>query len=131
MYNTLSAVTKGDKMLKNVKEFIDKFEFGVLDSPGFHPALDKRVEHIDEELTELKQAIKNGNKEETIDALLDIVYIALGTAYMCGFDTQAHWDEIQRANMSKVRGVTKRGHSYDVKKTDGWQGPDHTTILEN
>ena len=36
---------------------------------------------------------------------------------------------IMPANMSKERGVTKRGHAFDVKKPEGWVGPDHTKIL--
>jgi predicted HAD superfamily Cof-like phosphohydrolase len=48
---------------------------------------------------------------------------------MCGFDVEAHWNEIQRANMSKVKGLTKRGHGYDVKKPDGWTEPNHNRIM--
>jgi predicted HAD superfamily Cof-like phosphohydrolase len=116
-------------MIQDVKEFIDKFQLGVLQEPGFHPAIEVRVEHLQEELDELKTAVANQDKEETIDALLDLVYIAVGTAYMCGFDIQAHWDEIQRANISKERGITKRNHGFDVKKPQDWVGPNHTEIL--
>ena len=37
------------------------------------------------------------------DALIDLTYVAMGTAYMMGLPWQDLWDEVQRANMSKVR----------------------------
>lgn len=114
----------------DVKQFLDKFGLSCLDKPGFHPMLAQRCAHIDEELAELKTAIDNGDLPEVIDALLDIVYISIGTAHLCGFDTDKHWAEIQRANMSKVRGTTKRGHNFDVKKPENWVAPNHTSILK-
>jgi predicted HAD superfamily Cof-like phosphohydrolase len=116
-------------MITDVSDFLTKFGLESLDKPGFHPNLEQRIEHLYEEMSELRVAIADQNKEELVDALLDVVYIALGTAVLCGFKTQEHWDEIQRANMSKVRGQTKRGHSFDVKKPEGWVGPQHDKIL--
>jgi len=113
----------------DVTDFLNKFNLQKLDQPGFHPMLKQRVEHLLEEASELQVAIDESNKEELIDALLDVVYIAIGTAVLCGFDVEAHWNEIQRANMSKERGITKRGHAFDVCKPANWVGPDHTTIL--
>lgn len=63
------------------------------------------------------------------DALVDLVYVALGTAVMQGLPWEALWGDVQRANMSKVRGVTKRGHAVDVTKPPGWMGPMPALIL--
>lgn len=68
-----------------------------------------------------------------IDGLLDLVYVAYGTVDLHGFEAQPHWDQIQRANMSKERAQdaehskakTGRGHQLDVVKPEGWQPPDH------
>lgn len=64
------------------------------------------------------------------DALVDLVYVALGTAVMLGLPWDPLWDDVQRANMAKVRGVTHRGHAVDVKKPEGWVGPQTQAILD-
>lgn len=69
------------------------------------------------------------------DALADLVYVALGTAHLSGLPFDAHWAEVQRANMAKERATgaddarSKRGHALDVVKPAGWRGPDHWPIL--
>lgn len=67
--------------------------------------------------------------DEQADALIDLVYVAMGTAVMMGLPWQQLWDDVQRANMSKVRGMTKRGHAIDVTKPEGWVGPKTEEIL--
>lgn len=62
------------------------------------------------------------------DALLDLAYVLRGTALLMGI-TPAHWADgwsaVERANMAKVRGVTKRGEArWDVTKPEGWVGPE-------
>lgn len=63
------------------------------------------------------------------DALVDLVYVALGTAVQLGLPWEKLWDDVQRANMAKVRGPTKRGHAVDVTKPEGWRGPRTMEIL--
>jgi hypothetical protein len=71
--------------------------------------------------------------EDQIDACLDMAYFALGRVFELGaYDPQAHWDEVQRANMAKRRGsLSKRPGSlgHDAVKPEGWRGPDHSAIL--
>ena len=48
---------------------------------------------------------------------------------------EAGWDEVQRANMAKVRAAedgsdSKRGSSWDVVKPDGWRDPDLEAVLQ-
>lgn len=69
------------------------------------------------------------NLAEQADALVDLVYVAHGTAVMLGLPWKHLWDDVQRANMSKVRGMTKRGHAVDVTKPEGWVGPQTERIL--
>ncbi len=104
----------------------------------------ERIQFLQEELNEFIEAaglIKNleGNYEESpfmgqnlagqADALVDLVYVALGTAAMLGLPWDELWADVQRANMAKVRGVTHRGHKVDVKKPEGWRGPLTNVIL--
>lgn len=61
--------------------------------------------------------------EHMLDALCDLVYSAIGTALIHGFNFEAAMAEVHRANMDKQPGVGKRGHSCDVIKPEGWRPP--------
>ncbi len=89
-----------------------------------------RVGFLREELNEFVNAQYQQNLPESIDALIDLVYVAYGTAQMMGVSPamwQEMWDAVQTANMSKVRaisiGESKRKSTLDVIKPDGWVGP--------
>jgi len=101
--------------------------------------IDYRLGFLEEEYLETKKAFKENNTEEIIDGLLDLVYVAIGTLTlmeMSEVQIREHWSEIQRANMTKERSSgdgdvrSKRGHSLDVVKPEGWTPPDHQTILK-
>ena len=66
-----------------------------------------RINLISEELEELKDAIKNNDLKETIDALTDILYVTYGAGYAYGIDLDKCFKEVQRANMSKLGGDGK------------------------
>lgn len=94
-----------------------------------------RIRFLEEELEEFKQASEQGDPVEQFDALLDLVYVAMGTAHLLGFPWQEGWDEVQRSNMAKVRAASdgtdsKRGSSYDVVKPAGWTPPNLRAILK-
>ena len=63
---------------------------------------DLRVSLIDEELSELKEAIKNKDIKEVADALTDILYVTYGAGHAFGIDLDKCFDEVQRSNMSKL-----------------------------
>lgn len=68
--------------------------------------------------------------DEQADALIDLVYVAKGTAVMMGLPWDMLWDDVQRANMSKEAGVGKRGHLVDCIKPPGWVPPQTHEILQ-
>jgi len=82
-----------------------------------------------EELTEFDEAMRQDNLVGMADALADLVYVAIGTAYQMGLPFQEIWDAVQEANMTKQPGLTKRGMKIDAMKPDGWVGPE-STIME-
>ena len=94
-----------------------------------------REKFMQEELDEFKVACKAQDMEGAADALIDLVYVAMGTADMMGLPWQALWDEVQRANMSKIRAEraeqSTRGTAFDVIKPAGWKAPSHTLALWN
>jgi len=77
-----------------------------------------------EELDEFSEAYFEDNLVGMADALADIVYVALGTAYQMGLPFDEIWEAVQKANMSKVRGMTARGNAIDAAKPQGWVGPE-------
>ena len=61
-----------------------------------------RISLINEELDELKTAIKDNNILEVADALTDILYVTYGAGHSFGVDLDKCFDEVQRSNMSKL-----------------------------
>ena len=105
---------------------------------GFDESLYQfRLKFLKEELRELERGWRAGDLPQVADALLDLVYVAMGTAQLLGLPWQELWDEVQRANMSKVRAstadesarATGRGHASDVLKPPNFVPPDIAGIL--
>jgi predicted HAD superfamily Cof-like phosphohydrolase len=94
-----------------------------------------RVELMDEELQEFKDAFAENDDVKMFDALLDLVYVAMGTAHVRGYPWQRGWDVVQTANMNKERSRSngdarsKRQSQWDVVKPEGWTPPDIQAIL--
>lgn len=88
-----------------------------------------RANFIEEELSELYQSINENNKEEIVDALIDIIVVALGTLEAYKIDTTKAWKEVHRANMSKEIGINptreNNGDIPDAIKPKGWKAPNH------
>ena len=107
-----------------------------------------RKKFLQEELAEYKEAMYMAsynvqfrpekiteNLASMLDALVDLVYVAVGTAEYHGFPFAEAWRRVQTANMAKERAASaadsKRGHAFDVVKPKGWIAPDHTDLVEN
>lgn len=94
-----------------------------------------RYQHLQEELHELLRSHRDKDLPGIADALVDLVYVALGTAHFYGIPFDEVFAEVQRANMSKERATgagdprTKRKSAFDVVKPAGWIPPDITGIL--
>lgn len=120
---------------KDVEDFHKKFGIHYGGPPRELPAslARFRMEFLNEEFKEYVDAVHLGDIEKQFDALLDLVYVAMGTALLQGFPWQNGWDEVQRANMEKQRVESaedsKRLHKYDIKKPDGWAPPKIADVL--
>lgn len=119
-------------MFGDIKAFHKKFD---LCQPSMPQELSShlsefRTKFMQEELDEYTKA---KNLEDRLDALVDLVYVVLGTAYLHGFDFNEAWRRVHHANMQKVRVKTacrsKRGSAYDVVKPDGWKAPDLSDLV--
>mgnify|MGYP001440054694 FL=1 len=125
-----------DTLIKDIDAFHKKFGFEKNDKVGIpenNELVNFRTSFLLEELTEYTQAITKKDTAGALDALVDIVYIALGTAWLFNLPFEKAWNEVQKANMSKIRTKSKskkRGTSFDVVKPKGWRPPDLEQIIE-
>ena len=61
-----------------------------------------RIDLIEEELNELKQAMETKNLVEVADALTDILYVTYGAGHAFGINLDKCFEEVQKSNMSKL-----------------------------
>ena len=61
-----------------------------------------RIDLIEEELEELKDAINKKDLKETVAALTDILYVAYGAGHAFGVNLDKCFEEVQNSNMSKL-----------------------------
>ena len=124
-----------DTLIKDIDSFHKKFKFEkneTVSIPENNELVNFRTSFLLEELTEYTQAITKKDTAAALDALVDIVYIALGTAWLFNLPFEKAWQEVQRANMSKIRTKSKskkRGTSFDVVKPKNWRPPDIDQVI--
>lgn len=94
---------------------------------------DFRLKFIIEEINEYREARIDHDLAKQFDALIDLVYVVLGTAYLHGFDFEEGWRRVHAANMSKVRAEraedSTRSSTFDVIKPPGWKAPDLSDLV--
>lgn len=145
--------TQTSGMFGDIKAFHEKFELTYSGPPRvLDDELAKfRVGFMAEELSEYcmpagdedaalmvynfkrRMAMQNVPLDKQFDALIDLVYVALGTAYLQGFNFNEGWRRVHEANMKKVRALravdSARGSTYDVIKPPGWTAPVLTDLV--
>ena len=89
---------------EDVKTFMETFGQIIRTKPQFPEEKTMRLRYdlIQEELNELKRAMKTKDLKEVADALTDILYVTYGAGYAYGIDLDKCFKEVQRANMSKL-----------------------------
>lgn len=114
--------------LSDVAEFHETFNLPVLDTPSI-PEKDRcalRINLLQEELDELKEAIEENDLVEVADALCDLQYVLSGAVHEFGLGDKfkALFEEVQRSNMSKVCDdyATANDTLEFYKKKDGTEG---------
>lgn len=124
-------------LFQDVERFHQKFARQPLTTPGFlDPEAEKfRTNFLQEEFDEFKKALAERDLAEALDALIDLTWVALGTAHLMGLPFNAGWDEVVRANMSKVAATradqSKRGYALDIVKPEGWRGPNIQAVIDD
>ena len=89
---------------EDVKTFMETFGQIVRTKPQFpdEKTMQLRLNLIQEELNELREAMEKKNLKEIADALTDILYVTYGAGYAYGINLDKCFKEVQRANMSKL-----------------------------
>ncbi len=92
--------------LTSVAKFHETFDLPIRSAPAI-PAADRcalRINLLEEELQELKEAIAQGDIVEAADAFADLQYVLSGAILEFGLGShfKTLFDEVQRSNMSKV-----------------------------
>lgn len=115
------------------------------DQENFMQACDQTTDHfnqsqfnmycslIDEEVTELHEAINNNNKVECLDALIDIMVVTIGALHSMGADADGAWQEVLRTNLAKIdphTGKVRKRDDGKVLKPTGWQPPSLAQYLK-
>jgi predicted HAD superfamily Cof-like phosphohydrolase len=92
--------------LNDVALFHKTFDLPILDELAIpdKKRCDLRINLLQEELNELKQAIEDNDIVEVVDALCDIQYVLSGAILEFGLADRFKdcFDEVQRSNMSKT-----------------------------
>ena len=92
--------------LNDVAEFHSTYDLPVTNQPEIPPAkrCELRINLLQEELNELKEAIKQNDIVEAADAFCDIQYVLSGAILEFGLAPKFKelFEEVHRSNMSKV-----------------------------
>lgn len=86
-----------------------------------------------EELYEFTKASNCGDVGESLDAIIDLIYFAIGRAYEMGITKEQFikcWDVVQEKNMQKKKGTKNRGTDIDAIKPQGWKAADLGELLK-
>jgi predicted HAD superfamily Cof-like phosphohydrolase len=81
---------------------------------------------IEEEFKELKVAVDNVDRVETLDALIDIVVVTIGALHSMGADVEGAWKEVMKTNFAKIdheTGKVRKREDGKVLKPIGWEPP--------
>ena len=115
------------------------------DQERFMTACDQTVNHyntdqfelyhnlIAEEFAELNAAVTQGDKDEQLDALIDILVVTVGAIHSMGADGEGAWNEVMRTNFAKIDPVTgkvRKREDGKVLKPDGWTPPNLSKFIK-
>ena len=94
-----------------------------------------RLSLIEEETQELRDAIKDKNFIEVVDALSDILYVTYGAALSFGVDLDTCFDLVHKSNMSKLCSTEEEAQQtvqwYKENESDRYDSPNYRKSDDN
>lgn len=108
-----------------VKEFHSKFNHPVSDIPT-QLTESRKADRAMWMREEVQEFIDSKTIHDDIDAMIDLMYFALGTCVEMGIDPSIPFELVQKANMSKLfpDGKPHYNEHNKVIKPEGWVAPD-------
>jgi predicted HAD superfamily Cof-like phosphohydrolase len=88
---------------------------------------------IEEEAKELSEALAVSDKVETLDALIDILVVTIGTIHSMGADAEGAWKEVMSTNFAKIdseTGKVRKREDGKVLKPLGWKAPELAQFIK-
>lgn len=120
-----------DNLSSNVGDFHRHFEMAYDGPPRLLPEKLKsqRSEFLNEERREFDES---QTVEQAFDAMLDLIYVAVGTIHLMGMEDRLYegWARVHRANMEKVRQYDAENYKFGLIKPEGWKAPDHSDLVK-
>lgn len=122
-----------NKEWEAVRLFHEKFNHPVSKFPQCikKERAEKRYNWMLEEINEFIEAVKEEDIVEQADAMIDVIYFALGTLVEMGIKPDKLFEIVQQANMSKLWPDGKPHYAEDGKtiKPPTWEDP-HDKLKE-
>lgn len=110
-----------------VQEFQRVFNHPVADKPTSLTTSRGKVRYtfLLEEINEFLEAVNNQDLVEQADAMIDTIYVALGTLVEMGVEPDDLFQIVHQANMSKLfpDGLPHYNEIGKVIKPEGWRDP--------
>lgn len=127
------------RQLSDIEEFHRKFQQRYAGPPRAicGELRDFRLKFLREEVNELEEALRMGDLEKALDALVDLDYVLKGTIHLMGMARiyPEAWRRVHRANMAKElandASRSTRGYALDVVKPPGWEAPRHWDLIQS
>ena len=109
---------------ESVKKFMETFGQEVRTKASFpnEKIVNLRLDLIEEELSEFREAVEKKDIKEVADALTDILYVTYGAGHAFGINLDKCFDEVQNSNMSKLGSDGKPIYNENGKVM---KGPDY------
>ncbi len=107
-----------------VKKFHEKFGHPISDSPSFMKK-ERALKRFNWMLEEINEFIEADNIYDQADAMIDLIYFALGTMVEIGIKPKQIFNIVHQANMNKLFSDNKPHYSSEGKtiKPKGWVDP--------
>jgi predicted HAD superfamily Cof-like phosphohydrolase len=131
LLNNYKKDNKMDNLYDKVKEFHAVFHHPISERPSFLPRerTDRRAAWL---LEEIQEFVSSNDVCEQVDAMIDLIYFALGTLVEMGVRPGKIFDIVHAANMAKLKPDGRPLFDMDGKiiKPPGWQSPEGAITVE-
>jgi predicted HAD superfamily Cof-like phosphohydrolase len=120
-----------DTVQKQVLQFHQMFKIKINKKPTIPSVKEMalRIALMEEELGELKAAIRDCDIVAIADGIADLLYVTYGTAITYGIDMETISAEVHRSNMTKIGGKKAAGGKW--LKPETYDPPNLESLIDD